>query len=119
MNCKTDFRIAAAGLCAGAANGLFGAGGGMILVPLLTNSSALNEDEIFPASVSIILPICLVSLSFTLVPAEIPWDLAVPYLIGSTAGGILAGICGKRIPTLWLHRILGILILWGGVRYLC
>ncbi len=107
------------GICAGAVNGLFGAGGGMVLVPLLVWLSRLPEDEIFPASVSIILPICLVSLSLTLQPGTVPWNIAVPYLLGSSAGGILAGLLAKRIPTLWLHRLLGILILWGGVRYLC
>ena len=33
-------------------------------------------------------------------------------------GGVLAGMFGKKIPTVWLHRGLGILILWGGIRYL-
>ena len=41
------------------------------------------------------------------------------YLAGSAAGGLLAGIFGKKIPVLWLHRILGIFILWGGIRNLC
>jgi len=43
---------------------------------------------------------------------------ALPYLIGSLIGGVGAGLWGKRIPVLWLHRILGVLILWGGIRYL-
>jgi len=108
-----------AGGCAGAVNGLFGAGGGMVLVPLLGKLTELDEDAVFPASVSVILPICIVSLLFTVQPGDIPWDTAIPYLIGSAAGGILAGLLGKKIPTLWLHRGLGILILWGGIRYLC
>jgi uncharacterized membrane protein YfcA len=49
----------------------------------------------------------------------LPLTTALPYLIGSALGGILAGLLGKRIPTVWLHRGLGILILWGGYRYLC
>ena len=111
------FKMALAGIFAGAANGLFGAGGGMLLVPLLTLTD-LDEREVFPASVSIILPICLVSLIITF-PAEVfSWNAALPYLIASGIGGILAGIFGRKIPTLWLHRILGILIVWGGVRYL-
>lgn len=108
-----------AGAGAGAVNGLFGAGGGMVLVPLLTWLTGIEDEEIFPASVSIILPICLVSLSLTFTPGTVPWNVAGPYLIGSTVGGVLAGILGKRIPTVWLHRLLGVLILWGGVRYLC
>ncbi len=105
-----------AGASAGAVNGLFGAGGGMILVPLLTSLTDLQDDEIFPASVSIILPICIVSLCFSGAP---DFTAALPYLIGSVIGGLLAGFFGRNIPTLWLHRLLGALIIWGGVRYLC
>ncbi len=108
-----------AGAAAGAVNGLFGAGGGMLLVPLLTALTDIEEDEVFPSSVCIILPICLVSLGVTAMTTGLALGQAVPYLIGSAAGGILSGVLGKKIPTLWLHRVLGVLILWGGVRYLC
>ena len=111
--------MALAGFCAGAANGLFGAGGGMILVPLLSLLTTLGEQDIFPASLSIILPLCLVSLTVTAMGSSIPWAEAFPYLIGSAAGGTAAGLWGKKIPVKWLHRGLGILILWGGIRYLC
>ncbi len=111
--------MALAGACAGAVNGLFGAGGGMVLVPLLTLLTTLDEEEIFPASVSIILPLCLVSLAVTALGIPIPWGQSAPYLIGSAAGGLAAGLWGRKIPVKWLHRGLGILILWGGVRYLC
>lgn len=110
---------ALAGGLAGAVNGLFGAGGGMVLVPLLTLLTPMQEEEIFPASISIILPICLVSLTVTAITGSIPWMQALPYLLGSAAGGILAGLWGKKIPVAWLHKGLGILILWGGWRYLC
>lgn len=107
------------GTLAGGVNGLFGAGGGMVLVPLLTRLTPLEDKAVFPASVSVILPICLVSLGIRLLDAPIDWLTALPYLIGSVLGGVAAGIWGKHIPTLWLHRALGLLILWGGVRYLC
>lgn len=116
---KGTFSIAAAGLLAGCVNGLFGAGGGMILVPLLSLLTDLTDAEIFPASISIILPMCLVSLLITSLHAPLPWANALPYLIGSGAGGVLAGLLGKKIPTVWLHRLLGVLILYGGWRYLC
>lgn len=119
MLSKKHLGIIFAGLCAGCVNGLFGAGGGMVLVPLLTALTDIEEDSVFPASVSIILPICLVSLSLTMQSSSNLWKTALPYLLGSCLGGIFAGLWGKKIPTIWLHRLLGGLIIWGGIRYLC
>ena len=86
----------------------------MVLVPLLGWLTDLEEEEIFASSLCVILPICLVSLAST---PEIPWHQALPWLPGSALGGILAGIWGKKIPVKWLHRVLGIFIIWGGLRY--
>lgn len=108
-----------AGGAAGAVSGLFGAGGGMILIPLLTLCTDIPEEELFPSSVCIILPVCCISLAVTAFTGTISLLSAFPYLLGSAAGGILSGLWGKRIPVEWLHRGLGILILWGGWRYLC
>ncbi len=113
------WKLGLAGLLAGAVNGLFGAGGGMVLVPLLQKSGELEETEVFPSSVAIILPLCILSLFVSSFSAPIPWKAAFPYLIGSIPGGVLAGLIGKKIPVKWLHRALGLMILWGGVRYLC
>ena len=116
--CKKTWGLIAAGACAGAVNGLFGAGGGMILVPLLGLLTDLEDADIFPSSITVILPICLVSLTVTALTGSVAWAEAVPYLIGSALGGLAAGLWGRKIPTVWLHRGLGILILWGGIRYL-
>ena len=112
---KKIWGAAMAGLAAGAVNGLFGAGGGMVLVPLLGWLTDLEDDEIFASSLSIILPVCIVSL---LSSPTITWHDALPWLPGSALGGVLAGIWGKKIPVKWLHRVLGLFIIWGGLRYL-
>lgn len=119
MSLRKYFYCALAGFAAGSITGLFGAGGGMVLVPLLCWLTDIEEDAIFPASVSIILPVCIVCLLFRVNSGGLPWKTAMPYLIGSSIGGILTGLLGHRIPTSWLHRILGVMILWGGIRYLC
>jgi uncharacterized membrane protein YfcA len=115
---KDTFRLILAGGCAGAIAGLFGAGGGLVLVPLLTLLTSLSQEEIFPASLSVILPVCLVTLAVTALYGGISWREALPYLPGSALGGVIAGRYGHKIPVCWLHRGLGILILWGGWRYL-
>ena len=119
MKKRKLFGILLAGLSAGAVNGLFGAGGGMVLVPLLSLLTPLEDQEIFGASIAVILPICIISLTATAISGTVAWQQSLPYLLGSTAGGLAAGLWGQRIPAKWLHRGLGILIIWGGVRYLC
>ena len=108
-----------AGFCCGIINGLFGGGGGMILVPLLTLLTPIQEDQVFPASISIVLPICLVSLSVLAWQGQLYFTSAIVYLVSGALGGMIAGQWGHRIPQLWLHRLLGLLIAWGGIRYLC
>ncbi len=114
-----SWKSALAGAAAGAINGLLGAGGGMLLVPMLSAGGDFDEQEIFPASIAIMLPLSIVSLIVSGLQGPLPWTMALPYLIGSVPGGLLAGAVGRRIPVKWLHRCLGILIIWGGIRYLC
>lgn len=118
MQKRSIWGIATAGIAAGIINGLFGAGGGMVLIPLLTLLTDLNDDELFSSSLAIMLPICIVALTATALHQPLPLGESIPYLVGSAAGGILAGMLQGKIPTIWLHRILGLLIIWGGVRYL-
>lgn len=108
-----------AGFGAGAVNGLFGAGGGMVLVPLLGLLTSLEDRDMFSGSIAIILPICVISLIATELTGAVSWREALPYLPGSALGGYLAFRYGSSIPAKWLHQGLGILILWGGIRYLC
>ena len=112
------FRSFAAGAAAGAVNGLFGAGGGMVLVPMLSRRTDFDDKEVFSSSVLIILPICLVSLGVS-TGFQLPWAQAWPYLAGGIPGGIFAALLARRIPLVWLHRLLGLMICYGGIRYLC
>lgn len=114
-----DFGLILAGLGTGIVNGLFGAGGGMVLIPLLELTMKPNDRDIFSGCVAVILPMCVVSLIVTGLSGHIYWREALPYLPGSALGGYLAARFGHKIPVSWLHRSLGILILWGGIRYLC
>ena len=118
MAWNKKIRSLAAGTAAGAVNGLFGAGGGMVLVPMLSRNTDFSESEVFSSSVLIILPICLVSLGIA-TGWQLPWHEAWPFLVGGIPGGILAALLGKRIPLVWLHRFLGVMICYGGIKYIC
>ena len=40
----------------------------------------------------------------------------LPYLLGGLAGGLLSGKLFDKVPVTLLRRVLGVLILYGGVR---
>ena len=107
-----------AGLAAGFVNGFFGAGGGMVLVPLLIWLVGLPDKLAFSSAISIILPLCVVSLVIYGQHDMLPLSDALPYLIGGAGGGVLAGLWFQKVPAKWLHLALGALILLGGVRLL-
>lgn len=116
---KQYLGAAAAGLLAGVVNGIFGGAGGMVLIPALQWWAGTGGEDLFPMSVRVMLPICVLSLFLGAMAGPLPWRDAMPYLAGSIIGGVLAGAFGKKIPTVWLHRVFGAMILWGGIRYLC
>ena len=49
---KRKSRYAVSGVLAGVVNGLFGAGGGMVLVPLLTGFGKLEDKKAFSSAIS-------------------------------------------------------------------
>ena len=118
MHHRNWFRYGLCGAAAGAVNGLFGAGGGMVLVPLLIRFAGVEDKKAFSSAISIILPLSLVSIFVYRSQQIFPIAEAFPYLIGGLAGGILGGILFKKASAHFLHKIFGIIILWGGVRLL-
>ena len=113
-----QFGAAIAGLLAGVVNGIFGGAGGMVLIPALRLWTDVEDDALFSMSVSVMLPVCLLSLFLASRRTSLPWLDAMPYLLGSALGGVVVGFWGKKIPIKWLHRGFGIMLIWGGVRYL-
>lgn len=109
-------KFAIAGLLAGAANGLFGAGGGMLLVPLLTGWAKVPERRAFATSVAVILPLSIASAVIYWLRGGLDFAQALPYLIGGVVGGVIAGRVFSHVKLLWVRRAFGLLILYGGVR---
>lgn len=50
-----------AGTAAGLANGLFGGGGGMVFLPILSRWGGLSQRKLYATCVGVIFPVCLVS----------------------------------------------------------
>ncbi len=113
---KDAKKYAVTGALAGLANGLFGSGGGLFLVPLLTAWAGLDQKKAFATSVAVILPLSLVSAAVYFWKGALDLTAAWPYLIGGAAGGLISGRIFQKISIVWLRRLFGLLIVYGGVR---
>ena len=105
-----------AGGAAGLTNGLFGGGGGSVLVPLLTRCCDLEEKRAFATSVAVILPLCTLSAAIYLFRGGLDVMTALPYLLGGTMGGWAGGKWFKGVRVNWLRRGFGLLLIYSGVR---
>ena len=113
---KNWIRYGISGAAAGIVNGLFGAGGGMVLVPLLIKLGKIPDKQAFSSALSIILPISIVSIFVYWIRGTLPIEASLPYLIGGLIGGIGGGLLFRKVTANFLHKALGFIILWGGLR---
>ena len=111
-------RALAAGAAAGLTNGLFGGGGGSVLVPLLTRLCGLDQRRAFATSVAVILPLCALSAALYLWKGGLDLGAALPYLLGGALGGWAGGKWFRGVKLPWLKRAFGLLLIYGGVRSL-
>ena len=111
-------KFTVAGALAGLCNGLFGAGGGLFLVPLFTRWAGMDQRRAFATSVAVVLPLSLVSAGVYLWRGAVDLAAAWPYLLGGLAGGVIAGKTFRKVPPKVLRRLLALLILYGGARCL-
>ena len=111
-------KYALSGAAAGAVNGLFGGGGGMVLAPALTGWCHMEQKRALATCVAAILPLCLLSAAISLWRQPLDWMQALPYLLGGLGGGFVGGRLFQKVSNLWPRRIFACFLLYGGVRSL-
>ena len=102
---------------AGMINGLLGAGGGMLIVPLL-KKCGLDQRSTHATSVCIILPICLLSAIIYLLKGQVTVSDALPYLPFSILGAVIGSLTLSKINQNFLRKLFGGFMLWAAVQLL-
>ena len=108
---------AASGLLIGAVNGLMGAGGGMLAVPIL-KKMGMEQKQAHTNAVAVILPITVLSSILYLVKGYVTFSDALPFIPAGVLGSLIGTWVIKKISPLWLKRIFGCFIIYAGVRLL-
>ena len=115
---KKQWPARVAGGAAGLANGLFGGGGGMVFLPILSRWGNLSQRKLYATCVGVIFPVCLVSAAVYVVRGDISLRTAVPYLIGGLIGGWLGGKLYGEVSTRFLKWLFAGFLFYAGVKYL-
>lgn len=102
------------GTLAGFLNGMLGAGGGMVVVPIL--KTKLSEKQAHATSVAVILPICAVSALFYLQQGAVSVYDAWPYLLWGLLGSAIGVVLMKKLSGNMLRKIFALMMLWAGIR---
>ena len=117
-NNNVALKLAIIGLISGVINGLFGSGGGMIVVPALIFIMGTEDHKAHATAILIILPLTLMSSYMYLSSNAVDWSI----LWKVTAGGIAGGFAGAKllgkISQKWLRRVFGMFIIAGAIRML-
>lgn len=104
------------GVLTGFINGLFGGGGGMILVPMLNRILGLNQKQSHATAILIILPLSIVSCIVYLIFGNIKWNLVLPVTIGVIGGGVLGAFLLKKISNQALSFFFYVLMIIAGIK---
>jgi uncharacterized protein len=104
-------RIVGAGVAVGALTGLFGVGGGFMIVPVLTLGFGVGFRRAVASSLVIITLTGLAALVSHLVTGAAPPVGVTIALAGGTAAGALAGtVIAQRLPRAGLGRAFAVLV---------
>lgn len=114
-NASKKLHMALGGAAIGVINGLLGAGGGMIAVPLL-KSQGLSQRKAHAASVMIIFFLSIFSAAVYLFEGRVSVTSAAVYIPGGIAGAVLGALLLGRISDNLLRRIFGIFMIYTGIR---
>lgn len=111
-------KYAAIGFITGAANGLFGSGGGTIAVPAMETLLGVEEHKAHATAISIILPLTVMSIFYYASNGHIDLLLSIKVVAGGLIGGYIGAKLLGKCPTSLLKKLFGIFMILAGIRML-
>ncbi len=106
------------GVLVGLISGLFGGGGGMIAVPVLTRILKKPQKIAHATAILVILPVTIISGIMYSVFGNFDKAVVLPTTIGVIIGGVLGAICLKKISNKFVKIIFSLVMFFFGVKLL-
>lgn len=103
------------GTIIGGVNAFFGAGGGLICVPVLM-SAGFSRKDAHANAIAVILPITVLSAANYLISGHLSISDSLIFLPGGILGSILGTKLMKTISPSAIKKIFGVFMIWAGWR---
>ena len=103
------------GIAIGIINALLGAGGGMLVVPVL-KKKGLTQTQAHATSIAVILPLTIISAAVYYYRGNIVFDTNLWFLLYGAMGAVIGALLLKKIPQRVLRITFGCFIIWSAVR---
>lgn len=110
------FKILIIGLVTGFFNGLFGSGGGTIVVPAMAFILGVKEQKAHATAIAVILPLSIISLFIYFKNDYIVWKLTINVVLGSVIGGYIGARILSRFSDNILRKIFGVSMIIAAIR---
>ena len=114
MQRKSILAMAAAGLCSGFFNGLFGSGGGVVAV-LFLRKIVGDEKKAHATATLMILTLSIISLLYYKQYVEIPWKQGLMFVPGGLIGAFVGSKWLKNMKNKQVRRLFGAVLAVSGV----
>jgi uncharacterized membrane protein YfcA len=111
-------RAVVVGVVAGFLSGLFGVGGGILIVPALVMVMALDQRLAHGTSLAAVLPIALSSTLGYAIGGKVDWPVAALIAVGAVAGAIIGTYALRVLPQTALTVSFAVLLALTAVRML-
>jgi len=107
---------AAIGLVAGTASGMFGIGGGTVMVPALAVFIGLDIVNAAATSLFVMVPSAMMGTYQHWVQGNLHPELALPLILGLIIGAQIGPRIGPRIPKRRLRQLFSIVLLYASIN---
>ncbi|MBC8535990.1 TSUP family transporter [Feifania hominis] len=106
----------AVGAVTGVVNGMFGGGGGLVLVPLLKKVLKLPIKVAHASAIGITIMMSLMTLGVYLTGGVVTLGDAIWFMVGGAVGGFFGAKFLKKIPKKLLKKGFALFLLYSAVR---
>ncbi len=104
------------GLITGLVNGVFGSGGGTLLVPGMFFLLGVSEHKAHATAISVILPLSIISTIIYLKHGIIAWDVTFKVILGGVVGGFVGARLLNKVPEHILRKVFALFMIIAAIR---